>query len=399
MANSILKWRYPFIQSNWKRGSVNVLSVSKFQEILDLERERVDRNNGTFSLVSFNAHGIKDVNNDDFQEIIKVIKSRKLRRVDKFGLCCGFRIGVMLYNTGAKGAEYYAKCIIDELKKRIPDIDCTIYTYPDDFKHRNGDKRSTNGFRSNDTQEDFQKTSRDASYTKYVEEKELVLDENVSLTPLRVCSSKVLKVKGSLNIKAAIGKRIVDIVGSTLLILLFSPVMLATAVAIKLTSHGPIVFKQQRAGVCGNPFTLYKFRSMVIDAEEKKSELFRHNLRTGPVFKMENDPRVTHIGRIIRKWSVDEMPQFFNVLKGDMSLVGPRPPTMDEVAKYFNWHNRRFDIKPGITCIWQVYARHNKCFEGWVRLDIKYIRSQSFLLDLKILFLTIPAVVLRKGAH
>ena len=194
-------------------------------------------------------------------------------------------------------------------------------------------------------------------------------------------------------------KRGMDIVGAIVGLVLFMPVMLAVVIAIKLTSKGPAIFKQKRVGQEGKPFILYKFRSMFLGAEDKKKELMKFNERTGPTFKMTADPRVTPIGKLIRKWSLDELPQFYNVLKGDMSLVGPRPPTTDEVPKYDNWQNRRLEVKPGITCIWQISARHKSSFEEWIRLDIDYVRRQSFLLDLKILFLTLPAVLSKKGAH
>jgi lipopolysaccharide/colanic/teichoic acid biosynthesis glycosyltransferase len=189
-----------------------------------------------------------------------------------------------------------------------------------------------------------------------------------------------------------------DIAGSLAAILFFGPLMLGVAIAVKLTSEGPIIFRQKRAGLGGKPFDFYKFRSMVVDAERHKRELARFNERTGPVFKMTNDPRVTPIGKFIRKWSLDELPQFFNVLKGDMSLVGPRPPTLDEVEEYEIWQGRRLEVKPGITCLWQVTARQDRDFERWVRLDIEYERRQSFLFDLKILFMTPFAVISRKGA-
>ena len=199
--------------------------------------------------------------------------------------------------------------------------------------------------------------------------------------------------------KTPVWKRVMDIIGAPIAIVFLLPVIIYIAIAIKLTSKGPVVFKQQRAGLGGQPFTIYKFRSMVIDAESKKSEIMRFNERTGPVFKMKNDPRITHIGRFLRKWSLDELPQLFNVLFGDMSLVGPRPPTIDEIQKYDTWHKKRLEVKPGITCLWQIAARHEKCFEKWVRLDIEYAQKQSFLLDLKILLKTIPAVLSQRGAH
>ncbi|MCP5007673.1 MAG: sugar transferase [Planctomycetes bacterium] len=195
-----------------------------------------------------------------------------------------------------------------------------------------------------------------------------------------------------------IWKRIIDLFGSALCIIISLPIMLFVACAIKSTSKGPVFFSQKRCGLGGKPFNVYKFRSMVVDAEKRKKELEENNIRTGPVFKMKDDPRVTFIGRIIRKWSLDESPQFFNVLIGDMSLVGPRPPTLCEVPKYERWHKRRLEVKPGITGIWQVYARQNKCFKEWVRMDIEYINKRSLFLDMKILLKTIPAVISCKGA-
>ena len=194
-------------------------------------------------------------------------------------------------------------------------------------------------------------------------------------------------------------KRAMDIVGAIVGMIIFSPVMLAVAVAIKLTSKGPVIFKQKRAGLGGKPFIFYKFRSMVIDAEEKKKQLMKFNFRTGPVFKMNNDPRVTYVGKFIRKFSFDELPQFYNVLKGNMSLVGPRPLPVKENSNCQQWQNRRLEVKPGITCLWQISARHESDFDNWVRLDIKYVKKKSLLLDLKILFLTLPAVISRKGTH
>ncbi len=191
-------------------------------------------------------------------------------------------------------------------------------------------------------------------------------------------------------------KRSVDVVGAVLGIVCFAPVMLAIAAAITLTSPGKVIFRQKRAGLGGAPFDFLKFRSMVADAEERKGDLIRFNERTGPAFKMARDPRVTPIGRLIRKWSLDELPQFFNVLRGDMSLVGPRPLPYDEYLRQDLWHHRRCEVKPGITCLWQVYARHDPSFDRWVRLDLEYMAHQSLALDLAILMKTVFAV-LRPG--
>lgn len=208
----------------------------------------------------------------------------------------------------------------------------------------------------------------------------------------------VYELKSFFHKRIPIWKRAMDIVGSISCIIIFSPIMLAIACAIKLTSKGPVLFKQQRSGFGGKPFSFYKFRSMVVDADHMKNDLLEYNHREGPVFKMKNDPRITHIGNFIRKWSLDELPQLFNVLLGDMSLVGPRPPTLDEVVRYEKWQDWRLEIKPGITCLWQIYARDDKSFDNWVRLDIEYIERRSLLLDLKILFNTVPAVLSCRGA-
>ena len=194
-------------------------------------------------------------------------------------------------------------------------------------------------------------------------------------------------------------KRAMDVVGALFAIIVFGPQMLAIALAIKLTSAGPVLFTQMRGGRGGVPFKVYKFRTMVTDAEALKADIMHLNERNGPAFKMKNDPRVTSIGRLLRATSMDEMPQFFNVLFGDMSLVGPRPLPVEECTAADQWHRRRLEVKPGLTCIWQVKGRDRSCFDQWVRQDIEYIEKHSLLLDIKLLLQTVPAVLSRRGAH
>jgi len=195
-----------------------------------------------------------------------------------------------------------------------------------------------------------------------------------------------------------ISKNIVDKIGALCGMLLALPLLILAAVAIKLDSKGPVFFKQTRSGLNGKIFKLYKLRTMHRDAEQKKRELLRFNEMSGPVFKLKNDPRVTGIGRFLRKTSMDEIPQFINVLKGDMSLVGPRPPLPDEVAQYEPWQRRRLSVKPGITCIWQVNGRNNVDFDEWLHLDMEYIDNWSLWKDTKILAKTIPTVIKGSGA-
>lgn len=196
-------------------------------------------------------------------------------------------------------------------------------------------------------------------------------------------------------------KRIMDVFVSVIAIVISSPFMIAAAIAIKLDSPGPIIFKQVRVGQNGRHFHIYKFRSMYIDAEERKKELLAQNEMSGGVmFKMKNDPRITRVGKFIRKTSVDELPQLFNVLQGTMSLVGTRPPTLDEVEKYERSQWRRISIKPGITGMWQVYGRSDVTkFEDVVELDLRYIDNWSLWLDLKLLFRTVGVLFARKGAY
>jgi len=193
-------------------------------------------------------------------------------------------------------------------------------------------------------------------------------------------------------------KRAIDAVGAALLLALLVPVLAAAAIAIRVTSPGPILFRQQRCGLHGRRFTMLKLRTMVADAEECRSELERLNEMDGPVFKIRNDPRITPIGRLLRRHSLDEIPQLWNVWRGDMSLVGPRPPIPDEVDQYQMLQRRRLSMRPGLTCLWQVAGRNQIGFEDWVRLDLEYIDNWSLALDCQILLRTLPAVLRGTGA-
>ena len=194
-------------------------------------------------------------------------------------------------------------------------------------------------------------------------------------------------------------KRSIDIAGSLAGIIIPLPIWLLIIILIKLDSRGPVFYRQERLGKDGRPFRIFKFRSMVIGADEMLPELANFNEMDGPIFKIKKDPRITRVGRILRKFSIDEFPQLLNVLKGDMSLVGPRPPIPDEVEKYERWQMKRLTVPQGLTGLWQVSGRNLLTFEEMVRLDIYYIENWSLWLDLKILLKTIPVVVLMRGAY
>jgi lipopolysaccharide/colanic/teichoic acid biosynthesis glycosyltransferase len=201
-------------------------------------------------------------------------------------------------------------------------------------------------------------------------------------------------VNGAANVKRAF-----DILASSVALVLLSPLFLLIALLIKIEDGGPVIFAQTRVGRLGRDFKMYKFRSMGRDAEARLRELMAQNRHPeGVTFKIKNDPRLTRVGKWLRKFSLDELPQFFNILKGDMSLVGPRPPLPREVALYSLADRRRLAVKPGLTCFWQIGGRSEIDFSGQVKLDVRYIETQNFLVDVKIMAKTVPAVLAGKGA-
>lgn len=193
-------------------------------------------------------------------------------------------------------------------------------------------------------------------------------------------------------------KRVVDIACSALALAVLGPLLAVVALLIKLESPGPVFFKQARVGLLGAHFNLLKFRSMVVDADAMKDQLLAHNEQSGPVFKMKHDPRVTRIGRFIRKFSIDELPQLVNILRGDMTIVGPRPAVPSEVAQYKLWQRRRLSVRPGLTCYWQVGGRNQIGFDEWMQLDLRYVDNWSLVEDVKLILQTFPVVLLGRGA-
>ena len=209
-----------------------------------------------------------------------------------------------------------------------------------------------------------------------------------------------LKFENKQNLRVyKICKRIIDIIGAGLGLILLSPIIAIVACAVKFTSKGPVFFSQKRVGKNGELFEMYKFRSMVVNAEELKENLEEQNEMSGPMFKIKDDPRVTKVGKFIRKTSIDELPQLWNVLKGDMSLVGPRPSLPKEVEQFDNWMFKRLTVRPGLTCYWQVSGRNNIDFEDWMKLDVKYVEERNIWIDIKLIFKTIFVLFGDKNAH
>ncbi|HOB52498.1 MAG TPA: sugar transferase [Acidobacteriota bacterium] len=201
------------------------------------------------------------------------------------------------------------------------------------------------------------------------------------------------------QIAALVAKRFIDFIGAIVGLIICAPLFLVVPILIKLTSRGPVIYRQIRCGLYGRKFVLYKFRSMIDGAEDVLWEIRHLNEMNGPVFKMRNDPRITPLGRFLRKTSIDEIPQFINVLKGELSLVGPRAPLPDEVREYNRWQRRRLSVKPGLTCLWQISGRNEIDFDEWMKLDLQYIDNWSLWLDLKIILMTFPTVLFCRGAR
>lgn len=196
-----------------------------------------------------------------------------------------------------------------------------------------------------------------------------------------------------------LAKRVMDVVLSSVALVVLSPIFLITAVVIKLEDNGPVFFVQQRAGKDLKPFNIYKFRSMYINADEKLNEMMKNNEQTGHAFKIKNDPRITKVGKVIRRFSIDELPQLINIIKGDMSIVGPRPLLQFQMEECNTYEKQRLIVQPGLTCYWQIGGRANIKWEEWVELDLDYIEDMSLWTDIKMIIRTIPAVVDSEGAY
>jgi len=334
-----------------------LLPVNWMRVIIDRERMRCDRCKSTFSLLTLN---VAPAHLPQMSRIAREIRKR-LRQTDDMGYLSPSRVGIVLPDTAADGAWKVAGDLCEFAFSGTPHPACHVYVY-------SGDR----------TDGEF-----------------AIPAAEVEPEDARIARAmEVLFVR-----PLPLWKRALDIVGALTALVLAAPVMVLAALAIKATSRGPLLFTQQRDSISGRPFTIYKFRTMCVDAEEKKAELRSLSAQDGPAFKMANDPRVTPVGRFLRKTSIDELPQLFNVLLGDMSLVGPRPLPCDESHRCEAWQRRRLDVTPGLTCIWQVQGRSDVSFSEWARMDMQYIRSRSLLADLALLLKTIPAVVFRRGAY
>jgi len=304
---------------------------------------------------------VQETNFETLIHLAKVLRQR-LRCTDDFGWLDARQVGVVLPCTSAEGAWRLADAVCLRFPDRLPPPLCTVYAYPSD------EEGGTNGAAPNGQ-------------------------------PVHAPRGAALALESLFLQPMPRWKRAVDVAGAATGLVLLLPAFAAISLAGKLSSPGPVLFRQLRSGRAGTPFVIYKFRSMTVDAEGRKGGLLVRNEQDGPAFKLRNDPRVTAVGRFLRKTSLDELPQLWNILRGEMSLVGPRPLPIAESRACSGWLRRRLDVTPGLTCIWQVCGRSTVPFADWVRMDLRYIRARSLAQDLKLIFLPLPAVILGRGAH
>ena len=360
--------------------------------LLDHERARCDRNGRPFALIVFDLARVPG--RDAAHRQLAGVLTRRLRRTDACGCLDRERVAAILPDTDLDPAWTVANEVRRATLATLPGLTCAAYAYP------------TAWWAHDDRRGDSTRRPPDLPGGNGNGRQRLPVDRTAPVDtqpspPTRPAAREGLpeRLQALLSEPLPRWKRVMDVTGAAAALVLLSPVMVLTTLAVRLTSPGPMLFTQPRVGKDGRVFTFWKFRTMTVDAAERKLELLKQNEQTRPVFKMTQDPRVTPLGRLLRKTSLDELPQLWNVLKGDMSLVGPRPPTLDEVQEYERWHLRRLELTPGLSCIWQVSGRSLIGFADWVRMDLQYAERRSVLVDLMLLARTIPAVLSGRGAH
>jgi lipopolysaccharide/colanic/teichoic acid biosynthesis glycosyltransferase len=339
------------------RGNGLFLDEKTFRFEFARERMRVDRNRSPLAVLTIELPTSRS-NATDFDFLGRVL-IRRLRITDTIGFISDHQVGVLLPDTSQTGAWKVASDICSVYPVGHDRPNCEVFTYPEEpSSHRDR--------------------------TPEVEQEPA--EENV-----------VNSVESLLAQPTPKWKRAIDVLGAVVGLMLSLPILVLAGIAIKLSSRGPIFYTQLREGLGGRRFHIYKLRTMQLGADREQLALREHSVQDGPAFKMPNDPRTTWIGRLLRTTSLDELPQFWNVLCGDMSLVGPRPLPVHESLQCAPWQRQRLSVAPGMTCIWQVTGRSRVSFDEWMRMDLQYIRRRSLLCDVSLLLSTAPSVVVSRG--
>ena len=351
-------------RSGTTRLQRNLKHADGFRARLAVDRQRADRMGIPITLATLRWADGADAG-VAAASVFDLLDSR-LRATDELGRLDDREVGVVLWDTDEEGATVFVERLLAEAPEELQ-LEASLFIYPGRDEDRRDPPARTGGRPTREVE-----VEGDA-----VPVESLGAAMACGLSPVR---------------------RAIDVVGAGVGLILATPVLAAAAVAIKLSSRGPVMFVQQRAGLGGRPFPIYKLRTMCVNADAMKADLKAQSEQDGAAFKMTHDPRVTRVGELLRKTSVDELPQLWNVLVGDMSLVGPRPLPVDEAEAVAGWQRRRLDVMPGLTCIWQVEGRSRVSFLEWMRMDMRYIRRPSLAGDLRLMFATVPAVLARRGA-
>jgi lipopolysaccharide/colanic/teichoic acid biosynthesis glycosyltransferase len=355
----VTKWLQDWLPfSGSAQGCRALHTEDQMRAILDRERMRSDRGSSRFALLTLTFS--RSRGGPDLATLARIFDER-LRSTDDAGLLDAGRVGILLPETPADGAWKVAEDLCDLMPPEMRRPQCDVYVYPTDRSEA---------------------TVEQAREDKQVEERR-------AARPMQMLFVRRLPAS----------KRAIDVLLAATALALASPLLLVVAVAVKLTSRGPVFFAQQRDGLGGRKFWIYKFRTMVVNADALKAQLRAASEQDGPAFKLKNDPRVTRIGRFLRRTCIDELPQLWNVVRGDMSIVGPRPMCSKEASQCAQWERRRLDVTPGLTCIWQVHGGTKVTFTEWMRMDLRYAGSRTLWEDLRLIAQTVPSIIRRDGVY
>ena len=385
----------------WHKPSLNKPAIPPFEataegrtrhlnRVLERERVRADRSGRPLALVLVGYDGgLRGGRRSGEQTIVEALRQR-CRITDEVGWFdrrTGFAV---LPDTDSAGGDLFARSVQEYLSRQGAKISFAVYQYGPDDPDRglNAGGRAGEGAGERRADRMPLPAAPTVSDTAPAVAGRINAAEPAASRPLETVMARPLPW----------WKRATDIAVASVGLIAASPVLLVAAAAIKLDSPGPVIFKQQRAGLGNVPFGIWKFRTMCADAERRRSEVVGNNELDGPAFKQKNDPRITRVGAFLRKTSVDELPQLVNILKGDMTLVGPRPLPVIESDACRPWQRRRLEVTPGLTCIWQVWGRQGVTFDQWMRMDLRYSGRRTFPHDVKIMLHTVPAVLKQRGA-
>lgn len=385
-----------------------VHSRERFRDILEVERMRSDRNGSPFALVTFSVP--TDVDDATFLDFARQLERRR-RATDHIGRMHDRHLGAVLWDTRESGAWTFCEDMLEgwrsnggehsESDRTNVEPEVEVFVYP---THTPPDGKST----ITRATLDADTADEDADFGELIGVGASLASSDRTEAAIAVAPQPVRTTTAARETKSLetlfvrplpFWKRALDIVGATFGLIVLSPLLLVVAVLVKWTSPGPVLFRQRRTGHGGREFTILKFRTMCVDAESRKAALRRQSEQDGPAFKLANDPRITAVGRILRKTAIDELPQLWNVLVGDMTLVGPRPLDVKEADQTSGWERRRLDVTPGLTCIWQVDGKSRVTFAEWMRMDIRYTRVGTFRADMRLVARTLLAMIRLKASQ